>query len=703
MKRAIFLLSYSIFCVSTLYAQSDTSTVKKENTQEKKLDEALVMAKKKAITRTADRTIFDFSEQPSLNSGSLYDGLKKIPGLIISDVVGMIYQGKQLEVYLDGRPLNIYTDELQNYLNSMPANSVERIEVITNPGAEFPATSGGAILNIISSRYYQKYLSSTYSGGYQFSDYNKLRNRFNNSLMIQAGSNKMAWQLRVGQSYTERFVNNRYSINSNLSSSYLSDMYRRYYFVESGLKFNIKQDRIILNYNLGYNDNSAYIDGQVPGQNLSDLSITNANRHDLSFNYQKRFRDYNKKLDFGINFIRNNNDFKQSPNSSSGYILKTDTRRDFLQFKSDYTQKINLLDESKILLGVLAEKVDFGSQALASFFKYYQNTLAGYFEAQSKYKGFDFILGGRVENYELKGKTDQTDLYPFSQTPFFPNATVQYTIAPEVYISTKYSRKIHLPSTAALNPNNNIYQNPNISFEGNPLLKPTLFSNYSIEASAYEYFSLGYTQTAYDNQVMFRILQTNNSILRTYQNIAQCTQHNFYLGIPLPFILFTQGLKKTLELDYNPDNINFLYLYTGYTKQNIPDLQTQGVWYLNLMTQLILPQKIKFSAYYSTSTREGNYYYIIYDRPFRKSVDINFSRKFDQDRFSVSLFVNDIFNMNSPAYSAAETQIMLSRKEDTRRFGLSLSYKFPTRGKTKGATEDLLRKQDESEILPDIK
>jgi outer membrane receptor for ferrienterochelin and colicin len=51
---------------------------------------------------------------------------------------------------MDGRPLNISTTEL-NAFEGMPANAIEKIEIITQPGAEFPAT-GGAILNIITNK-----------------------------------------------------------------------------------------------------------------------------------------------------------------------------------------------------------------------------------------------------------------------------------------------------------------------------------------------------------------------------------------------------------------------------------------------------------------------------------------------------------------------------------------------------------------------
>ena len=77
------------------------------DTKEKQIDAVTITKTKKAVEQKADRTIFDFSEQPQLNNGNLLDGMKKLPGLIVSDVAGMMYQGKQLDVFMDGRPLNI--------------------------------------------------------------------------------------------------------------------------------------------------------------------------------------------------------------------------------------------------------------------------------------------------------------------------------------------------------------------------------------------------------------------------------------------------------------------------------------------------------------------------------------------------------------------------------------------------------------------
>ena len=70
------MLKYIIlFFPVLLFSQNE---VKKDSVKITELQEIVVVAKKKAIEEKADRTIFDFSEQAHLSSGSLLEGLKKI-------------------------------------------------------------------------------------------------------------------------------------------------------------------------------------------------------------------------------------------------------------------------------------------------------------------------------------------------------------------------------------------------------------------------------------------------------------------------------------------------------------------------------------------------------------------------------------------------------------------------------------------------
>lgn len=660
-------------------AQSETT---KDSIKTSELKEVVVGSKKKSIEQRADRTIFDFSEQSHLNSGSVMEGLKKLPGLIVSDVAGMMYQGKQLEVFMDARPLNIYSNELTAYLESLPANSIEKVEIITQPGAEFPATSGGAIINIVTSKNAKKYLSATYSNGYSFTKYDASRHRFNNSVLLNAKNKWFGWQIQVGQNYNEGYQRTNFQNESVVLSKNVTDRVNRFYFIKSGLKFDLKKDRLLVNYDYTTSNNNARVAAAGFGFESTDHSDNVLDRSDLALNYQKRFTDRSKKLDFLLNVNSVANDFTLKNNTAGNLVLDNGFDQLFYQFKTDYSQDLSFFDKTKFSTGILADMLAFEAQNQGQTnLDYERSTLSAYSEFQSTYKKFDFILGGRLESYSIKGTTDTDALIPFQQTRFFPNATVQYNIIPQVFLNVNYNKKISLPNTSALNPNNTNYQNPNVSFFGNPNLDPTIFDNYEIKASAFEYFFVSYSRSDAKNQVMNRIVTNGAGAASISENIPQLTIHNFNFGLPIQYMLFTKGLQETLKFDFNPDEINFMYFYVGHQKHNLPDVNGKGIWFINAMSQIVLPSKIKFTATYNTSSTGGNYYYFQNKVPFSQQFDVTFAKKFLDNNLSISIYANDIFNTNEQGFNALGTNLVYGSKNDSRRVGLSLNYKIPTKNK----------------------
>ena len=105
-------------------------------------------------------------------------------------------------------------------------------------------------------------------------------------------------------------------------------------------------------------------------------------------------------------------------------------------------QQLTFLNKTKFSTGILADMLAFEAQNQGQTnLDYERSTLSAYSEFQSTYKKFDFILGGRLESYSIEGTTDTDALIPFHQTRFFPNATTQYNIIPQVFVNTnsKYS------------------------------------------------------------------------------------------------------------------------------------------------------------------------------------------------------------------------------------------------------------------------
>lgn len=696
MMKKNYLLSMFFFgAICTLSAQE----VPKKAVE---LNEVAIVKTKKAIEQKADRTIFDFSNQPSLNSGSVLEGIKKLPGLIASDVAGMMYQGKQLDVFMDGRPLNITSNELNSFLEGMPANAIEKIEIITQPGAEFPATSGGAIMNIITNKNAKNYLSATYTNSTNITSYDHLRWRINNSLLLSAKNKYFGWQLNVGQNYRESAVWTSLTKNENNTTSLLStteaDRFGRTNFAKSALTFDIGNDRLLFNYDVNYSNNNSNTLGNGPGFSTNDDSYTDALRQDFVVTFQKKFEDKSKKLDFKFNYNSNQNDFILNSRNNNATILDNASTQRLYNAKVDYSQPIAFSDEGKVSFGGLYEALLFETQNMEIVnLDYQRKTAAAYGELQTKFDKFNFIVGGRAEDYNITGKTNTADLIPFKQFRFFPNASAQYNFSNSVYFNVNYNKKISLPSTTALNPNNTNYQNPNIDYSGNPNLQPTIFDNYEAKLSAFDYAFIGYNVSSAQNQVINRVLLTNDVVVNTNINVPQIKIHNFNVGMPIPYMLFTEGLKETLKMNINPDKMNFLYVYTAYQFHQIPEITTNGFWMFNLMSQILLPKDIKFVANFNYIMSKGNYFYFIAEKPFNNTLDLTFSKKFFKDQLSVSISADDILNSNRFVFSSVGTPLLLANKNDTRRFGFSINYKIPTKNKLAKEDPNLLNKEKKEE------
>ena len=695
MKKNYFLSMFFLGAIFTLSAQEE----KKKAVE---LNEVAIVKTKKAIEQKADRTIFDFSSQPSLNSGSVLEGIKKLPGLIASDVAGMMYQGKQLDVFMDGRPLNITSNELNSFLEGMPANAIEKIEIITQPGAEFPATSGGAIMNIITNKNAKNYLSATYTNSTNITSYDHLRWRINNSLLLSAKNKYFGWQLNVGQNYRESAVWTSLTKNENNTTSLLStteaDRFGRTNFAKSALTFDIGNDRLLFNYDVNYSNNNSNTVGNGPGFSTNDDSFTDALRQDFVVTFQKKFEDKSKKLDLKFNYNNNQNDFTLNSRTNNVAILDNASTQRLYNAKFDYSQPISFSDEGKLSFGGLYEALLFETQNMEIVnLDYQRKTAAAYGELQTKFDKFNFIVGGRAEDYNITGKTNTADLIPFKQFRFFPNASAQYNFSNSVYFNVNYNKKISLPSTSALNPNNTNYQNPNIDYSGNPNLQPTIFDNYEVKLSAFDYAFIGYNVSSAQNQVINRVLLTDDVVVNTNINVPQIKIHNFNVGMPIPYMLFTEGLKETMKMNINPDKMNFLYVYTAYQFHQIPEINTNGFWMFNLMSQILLPKDIKFVANFNYIMSKGNYFYFIAEKPFNNTLDLTFSKKFFKDQLSVSISADDILNSNRFVFSSVGTPLLLANKNDTRRFGFSVNYKIPTKNKLAKEDPNLLNKEKKEE------
>ncbi len=97
---------------------------------------------KPALQFGIDRKIFDVEKNITSKGGTAVDVMKNIPSLTV-DVEGNVQmRNSSPQIFIDGRPTILTLDQI-------PADDIERVELLTNPSAKFDASSSGGIINIV--------------------------------------------------------------------------------------------------------------------------------------------------------------------------------------------------------------------------------------------------------------------------------------------------------------------------------------------------------------------------------------------------------------------------------------------------------------------------------------------------------------------------------------------------------------------------
>src|SRR5579863_6036287 len=116
----------------------------------KSLKEVAVVSQRPLIQQKPGKLIYDMQADPESKAKSLLDMLHKIPFITVDAQDNVSLKGNtNFKVFINGRPSAMMDNNLTAVLRTMPASSVQRIEVITNPPAKYDAEGVGGIINII--------------------------------------------------------------------------------------------------------------------------------------------------------------------------------------------------------------------------------------------------------------------------------------------------------------------------------------------------------------------------------------------------------------------------------------------------------------------------------------------------------------------------------------------------------------------------
>ncbi|MBQ8046463.1 MAG: TonB-dependent receptor [Prevotella sp.] len=147
-KIVFLLMTFSTFGAQ---AQTDSTTVKNDSvTWSQTLDGVTVKAQRQLIKQEIDRVGYDVQADEDARTENVLDMLRKVPMVTIDGEDNILVKGNSnYKIYKNGHLDPSMTKNTKEILKAMPANSVKRIEVITDPGAREDAESVNAILNIV--------------------------------------------------------------------------------------------------------------------------------------------------------------------------------------------------------------------------------------------------------------------------------------------------------------------------------------------------------------------------------------------------------------------------------------------------------------------------------------------------------------------------------------------------------------------------
>jgi iron complex outermembrane receptor protein len=684
------------------------------------LSEVMIYGNKKQFLKVeSDKTIVSVKENPMLSTGSTYDAVKKLPGVITSPTGGLTLNGKGVSIYIDGAPSTLSGTDLQNYLSSLPASAIEKVELIYNPGAAYDANSSGSVINIVTSSKRMKGINASFNVNYNFNKYQKPSPQ----ILMNGKQKNLSWQTMIGYNYIDyeskgifeqtftsfnpqqKIRQENFSVNTN----------RNFYF-RTGTNYKLSEkSNLLVNYNLNMaNDRSIYnnatIADTIDFRNNTNLKTKN-NMHELSAQYKTKLDTLGRTLDvtaYMTLFDKNplmeatGNDLRsatyQFNNSDSDFSMKN------YYLKYDFALPFEKIGFSVSTGGKYSTtrvnnygKYNFTSDDIAIFdtnfypdrinFDYDENNTAFYVEAHQKIKKFHFTAGLRFENFQIDRQASRSSGTPierikYTNTNLFPNASVLYQINDDMNLSANYSRKIAQPDYNLLDANNTSTFDQYNTSKGNLSLDPTFFDNYEFKYTAFQFVSAGvnYTVSKDNNRFVFSAEPGQLVSNQSAQQFDKINIFSAYLSFPIPLDYFLKGKEEFRKRMNTMDKMNYVFVNVNYVKSEIEGfdnpMKNSAIVNYSFQSQLILPWEITNTMSYFILPK-GNWEIYRIDKPIQQ-FDISFNKDFMNKNLKVGLHCFDVFNANevNALIAGQNLNTNFHQKNDSRTFRVSLTWNF---------------------------
>ncbi len=682
------------------------------------LAEVVITEKRPLFSVEGEKTMYNVAEDPSIQTGTASDALQNAPGVEV-DVEGNItLRGtSSVEVWINDKPSHMTSENLKTYIQQLPANSIDHVEVITNPSARYGSKADG-IINIVTNAKVQKneFLSFGINGSSRPSvnpwiSYVWSNNKLTVNAYINGGfsiwknnSTSHQWLLNdandtISYEFDTSFHKSKsFNTGGHLSLDYEIDSANSINIWASGWPNWYNSDNKVMQYREEYFDENG-----VP---LTDTIITDLSEQSPTKNsyyyanagvyYQHKFDNQGHNISASLtgdvsggkesgkvdrvftlpaNYTRTKN--QKGDESNGGFEAELVYNRPYSkngEFSVGFNSSYHLVKE-KHLTDTLVGETWINDAYRSHTAKFTDVSNEVFFTLQHKFGGFTIKPGIRFVSQLSGGDYVDSTQYNFTKHFFSvrPSLHLSYRTKSMHNFRASYSMRIAAPEAEQLSlfP---LYHEDSYN-TGNPELE-RIFTH-SVELGWTKYWdkfgSVGLS-------VYYRG-KTNNV------NTIMMSQYHWLYGRVVPYsfpVNVGQSHNTGLELSmmYRPTgffNIRFYAnVYDNYIKTEFNgEPYKSNMWSysfrLNIWAKLWKRLEITASGYYSSPTQD-----LFSERHARYGINAGLRADFFNRMMTVFVNANDIFNWNKWGSSNNSPYVIsdFNSKLNSRSISVGLQFRF---------------------------
>ena len=702
----------------------------------KKLGEVEVVGQGSQMRFDIDKKVFSVDQNIASSGGSASDVLKNIPSVTVDNEGNVsLRKDGNVEIWINGKASGLTADNRAQVLQQLPAESIESIELMTNPSAKYNPEGSAGIINLVLKKERKAGYYGSVSAGLIYPDGGKVGQNLGANInyssskfdaYINLGYRAMNFQ---GGGFSNRYNKNKAGIDSTLiSQNNIMNNSFGGLFLRAGIDYRLDSKNTLglsgfgmagsgnstntINYNqIDLLTNTTQRDYSRTNTGSGTRPSVNMNL-DYSHEFDKKGNTFMSTLSYSNHVRGGDNRFEQSdlPTPFNDVTQRSTDKNNEIMLKGDYTNK--LTESSKLELGwqnTVSNRLSNASglytqtsvqlPAYKNDFNYDEQIHAAYVTYGNKIGSFS-IQGGLRGEYFWKKSTNTTaigqqTIPAKSIIQFFPSMYLSYELKNKDEIQLNYSRRVNRPRGRQINPFRDYSDSTNISY-GNPDLSPEYSSalelnylknweNQMLSASVY------YHNTT---NVIERVSFLNGGTMEnTYMNLSK--SQNTGLELVSKNRIFTiLNLTTSVNLYYSKlDASVYQNPYNLSLTTTIPG-QNNFSWSANMLANFLLSKTLSGQI---TGEYESPELVAQGTEAARYSIDLGMRKTFMDRKLSVSLMARDILNSNK--HSSTTSGAGFSQTSETffhgRMVGVTFSYNF---GNMKPKAADMKKKQSSQDM-----